>query len=126
MKSFAKTFIVLIIMASIFAPSLFVPSLAHAWPVEADWIALINASGAIGDPDSDFNQAHLDIVGDLTHPAVMLYNDGDYIYYRIRLDGDPSQAGYVKQNTWGILIDTDLNADDYEWMARIDGRPTER
>ena len=104
---------------------LLAPGLAHAWPSEADWIPLINASGAIGDPDSDYTQAHLDIVGDATHPSVMLYNDGDYIYYRIRLDGDPSASGYVKQNTWGILIDTDLNADSYEWMARIDGRPTD-
>ena len=103
----------------------FVPGFAHAWPSEADWIPLINSSGYVGDPDSDYTQCHLDIVGDSTHPAVMIYNDGDYIYYRIRLDCDPRQSGYMKANTWGLLVDTDLNADSYEWMARIDGRPVD-
>jgi uncharacterized repeat protein (TIGR01451 family) len=101
---------------------LFAPGLAHAWPAEADWIPLVNSTGFIEDPDQDYNQCHLDIVGDSSNPAAMIYNDGTHIYYRIRLNCDPSGQGGLKANTWGILIDTDQNADAYEWMVRIDGR----
>jgi len=105
---------------------LLLPGIAHAWPSASDWIPLVNASGYVGDPDSDYSQCHLDVVGDSSlNPAAMVYNDGTYIYYRIRLDCSPSGPGGVKQNTWGLLIDTDMNADSYEWMVRIDGRPTD-
>lgn len=103
---------------------LLIPATAHAaWPsVNSDWIPLYNTAGPIGDPTGD-GAGPRDIVGSTTYPAGYLYNDGAYIYYRIRLDEDPwqSAAQKLKPFGWGFIIDTDQDTDYYEWMVMIDG-----
>ncbi|MCK4911578.1 MAG: DUF11 domain-containing protein, partial [Thermodesulfovibrionales bacterium] len=116
-----STFILAITLAlPMLAVSLISPDNAQAWPTESDWSALVNGATALGDIEGEVAGSR-EIVGDATYPAAYVFNDGNYIYYRIRLDEDPSQAGYLKPFGWGFLIDTDQDSDYYEWMVMIDG-----
>ncbi len=111
-----------IISFFIFATLLLSPDAAQAWPAESDWSALVNGTTNISDPTGD-GATSRDIVGDDTYPAAYVFNDGNYIYYRIRLDVSPWQSGaqLLRPFGWGFLIDTDQNGDYYEWMVMIDG-----
>ena len=110
----------LVALLSVFCLLALTSTDAQAWPTESDWSALVNGSSALGDPTGDGANSR-DIVGDDTHPAAYVFNDGNYIYYRIRLDADPRKQGYLEPFGWGFLIDTDQNSDHYEWMVMIDG-----
>ena len=95
------------------------PALWAAWPSESNWIALQNGGSAI--TDTDDAPGSRDIVGDANNPAVYIFNDGAHLYFRIRVDEDPSQGTGLEPFGWGVLIDTDLNADDYEYLIMLDG-----
>ncbi len=97
------------------------PLQGHAWPAESDWIELYQNNAPITDPEGD-SATSRDIVGTLAYPAAYIYNDGAQMYFRLRLDDDPIHAsGGLQPFGWGILIDTDMNADDYEYMIMLDG-----
>ncbi len=108
----------------VFTTLLISPDAAQAWPAESDWSALVNGSSALGDIEGEVAGSR-EIVGDTTYPAAYVFNDGNHIYYRIRLDEDPSQAGYLKPFGWGFLIETEtdpnLIGNNYDWMVMIDG-----
>ncbi len=116
-KNFKRLFFIFI-----FASLLYSPSIAHAaWPSTADWNPLPQSGGFLTDISSDAN-ASRDIIGDSSNPAAYTYSDGDYIYYRIRLNGDPYfGTNNLKPFGWGFLIDTDSDFADYEWIIMIDG-----
>lgn len=99
------------------------PATAHAgWPTDADWNFFYASDGVtpLWDKVGD-SQNSRDLVGDSSTPTAYSYNDGEYLYYRMRLDEDPSQSGYLQQFGWGLIIDTDGNLDDYEWLIMVDG-----
>jgi uncharacterized repeat protein (TIGR01451 family) len=110
------------VLFSIFCLLVITNTDAHAWPAESDWSALVNGTSALGDVEGDGTTSR-DIVGDDTYPAAYVFNDGNYIYYRIRLSADPWQSAgqLLRPFGWGFLIDTDQNGDYYEWMVMIDG-----
>ena len=97
---------------------------AWAWPTDGDWHPLYQDSDQLADPQSDAqgNDAR-DIVGDATHSAAYLYSDGNFIYFRIRVDQDPRKdaSGALQPFGWGFLADTNQNLDDYEYMIMLDG-----
>ncbi|PLY06793.1 MAG: hypothetical protein C0624_04090 [Desulfuromonas sp.] len=98
------------------------PAVAHAWPSSTDWNPLYKDSGYVDDPEKD-SATSRDIVGDSTYPAAYLYNDGTYIYFRIRIDEDPRDNSLTGLDPfgWGFLIDTDGDTGDYEYMIMLDG-----
>ena len=101
------------------------PNLALAWPADNDWHAIYRGLDQLGDPQKDAtgNDAR-DIVGDTTNSAAYLYSDGNFIYFRIRVDSDPRQnvtTGTMIPFGWGLLVDTNENLDDYEYMVMLDG-----
>ncbi|MDT8316975.1 MAG: DUF11 domain-containing protein [bacterium] len=100
------------------------PRISFAWPTDADWIAVYRGTDTIDDLEGDAAGSR-DIVGDTTtpYPAAYISNDGTYINYRIRLDDDPLNNPRTELDPfgWGFIIDTDQNADDYEWMVMLDG-----
>ena len=93
-----------------------------AWPTDSDWNPLYRAGGFVDDPEKD-SATSRDIVGDTTFAAASLYNDGTYIYFRIRLDEDPRDNSLTGLDPfgWGFLIDTDGDTGDYEFMIMLDG-----
>ncbi len=98
-------------------------SSALAWPADSQWIELVKGGTAIQDAERDANGGVNVVPDDGTHAAAFIYNDGTYLYYRLRLDGAPDQGGngILSQFGWGFEIDTDQNADDYEWLIMCDG-----
>ncbi len=104
----------------LFSLLLAAPSLWAAWPNESNWIELQRNGSSITDPGAD-GATSRDIVGDATNPASYIFNDGSHLYFRIRVDTDPRQGGGLAPFGWGILIDTDMNSADYEYMIMLDG-----
>jgi uncharacterized repeat protein (TIGR01451 family) len=99
------------------------PSVAMAWPTDSQWIPVLKNGDPLRDDDLDASN-WVNIVPDNgTSPAAYFYNDGSYLYYRIRLDDDPrapSGTG-LRPFGWGFEIDTDQNPDDYEWLVMLNG-----
>ena len=111
-----------------------VPSTAFAWPLESEWISLTKATNALFDPTGDSqggNNDSRDIVGSTgpvagactaaSCPTAYLFNDGTYIYFRLRLNADPRQGGGLSPFGWGLLIDTNGVLTDYEWLIMVNG-----
>jgi uncharacterized repeat protein (TIGR01451 family) len=98
-------------------------SSAFAWPADSQWLELVKGGSAIQDDEGDANGGVNVVPDDGSHAAAYIYNDGTYLYYRLRLDDDPTQGGngVFAQFGWGFEIDTDQNADDYEWLIMCDG-----
>ncbi|MDT8442799.1 MAG: DUF11 domain-containing protein [Desulfuromonadales bacterium] len=105
---------------------LFVTSVtsAFAWPSSSQWIPVPKGGTAIQDPQGDAQGARNIVPDDNITPAAYIYNDGINIYFRFRLDDDPTGSGgqgLLQSFGWGFEIDTDQNADDYEWLMILDG-----
>lgn len=111
-----------ILLVSSFLFVLIIPNNAYSdWPDDTDWIAMEGAGGGLlWDVVGDTANSR-DIVGDSTHASAYSYTDGTYLYYRVRLDDDPTQSDALQAFGWGFLIDTDQDNGDYEWMVMIDG-----
>jgi len=103
--------------------SLLLATAAWAWPTDSQWIELVKGGDPIQDSESDANGGVNVVPDNGTHAAAFIYNDGSYLYYRLRLDGDPTHGGngIFAQFGWGFEIDIDQNADDYEWLIMCDG-----
>jgi len=69
-------------------------------------------SGAIDDRD---------IVGTTDQPAGFRAVDGQFLYFRLRLDGSPVQGNGLTQFAWGFEVSTDGDATDYEILIAVDG-----
>ena len=104
------------------ALSILRPEAVSAFPADDnDWIPIYYGSAYMGDPDNDANPDWANLVGDATYPAVYTYNDGTYVYYRMRIDADPTGPGGLDSFGWGIQINTDADPGTYEYMVMIDG-----
>ena len=94
-----------------------------AWPTSGQWIPVYRNNIILQDSISDANGSR-NIVSDSNNVAAFIYNDGTYIYFRLRLDSDPSGGGgqgFLQPYGWGVLLDTNLNASNYEWLIMVDG-----
>ncbi len=102
---------------------LLVPLLLHAWPLPGEWIPVYKNSAFLQDPQGDA-QGSRNIVSDSTHSAAYIFNDGVYVYFRLRLDKDPTGQGgqgLLQPYGWGVEIDSNLNAANYEFLVMLDG-----
>jgi hypothetical protein len=99
------------------------PAPAYAWPTTSQWIPVYKGGVYLQDPLNDASGSR-NIVSDATNDAAFIFNDGTYIYFRLRLDQDPSGKGgqgLLAPYGWGIMLDTNLSSGDYEWMIMADG-----
>ncbi len=98
-------------------------SFLSAWPTTSQWIPILKDGAYLQDDNTD-TQGSRNVVSGPGYSAAFMYNDGTYIYFRLRLDNDPSGTGgqgFLEPYGWGVLIDTNLNYADYEWMFMVDG-----
>lgn len=94
-----------------------------AWPTAGQWFPILRNSLYLQDPIGDASGSR-DVVGDNTYPAAFMFNDGTYVYFRLRLNADPTGSGgqgLLQPFGWGVLFDTNLNYANYEWMIMVDG-----
>lgn len=99
------------------------PSQVHAWPTTSQWIPIYKSSAYLQDPTGDANGAR-NIVSDTNNPAVFIFNDGTNLFFRLRLDNNPSGQGgqgALQAFGWGVEFDTNQNAGNYEWLLMLDG-----
>lgn len=97
---------------------------AWAWPTDSQWFPLSQGYAPIHDPLGDAGGERNVVPDSGAMAAAYVYNDGVNSYYRIRLDASPEGGGgqgYLRPFSWGFEIDTDQNADDYEWLIIING-----
>ncbi|MBF0118989.1 MAG: DUF11 domain-containing protein [Desulfobacterales bacterium] len=102
---------------------LFFPIKAFAWPSANEWVPFYKNGAIVQDSISDTNGTR-NIVSDSTHAAGFIFNDGTYLYFRLRLDDDPTGSGgqgFLKPYGWGIEFDTNKNSNDYEWLMILNG-----
>ncbi|WP_157671853.1 DUF11 domain-containing protein [Desulfuromonas soudanensis] len=94
-----------------------------AWPLDGEWIPLTRNGAILQDPTGDASKS-IDIVSTPTDAPVYFHNDGVYLNFRIRLNGDPRQGSGLQSSGWGIELDIDQDADDYEWLIMCSGLPS--
>ncbi|MBN2061091.1 MAG: hypothetical protein JW882_11820 [Deltaproteobacteria bacterium] len=108
---------------SILALFVFLPWCVHAWPTTNQWIPVYKGGVFLQDDLNDASGSR-NIVSDPNNDAAFIFNDGTYIYFRMRLDEDPSGGGgqgLLQPYGWGVMLDTNLNPGDYEWIIMADG-----
>ena len=96
---------------------------AHAWPTLSQWIPILKSGIYLQDANGDANGSR-NVVSDANNPAAYIFNDGTYLYFRLRLDANPSGSGgqgLLQAFGWGVLLDTDQNSANYEWLMMLDG-----
>jgi uncharacterized protein (TIGR03382 family) len=94
---------------------------AQTFPADAQWTAVAQAQTALGDAATDGAGQGREIVGSATDPALYVASDGAYFYARIRVDVDPTNNGALRPFGWGLLLDTDDDLADYEFLVMVDG-----
>lgn len=72
------------------------------------------------DPAGDVTPASVDIVGDAQFPPAYYAYDGQNVYFRIRLQGDPRSNNSFQNRIWGVLFDYQTPP-SYEFMMAVDG-----
>ncbi len=96
---------------------------ASTFPSASSWVPVQQAGGDVGDIFTDGGQSSRELVGDSNNAAVFIATDGVDFFVRMRLDEDPTGSGanLVQSFGWGLLIDTDNNLLDYEYIIMVDG-----
>ncbi|MES1042533.1 hypothetical protein [Peribacillus simplex] len=77
-----------------------------AFPANTQFQPILLGSQPIFDVVGDESPVSTDIVGNTQFPAAYLAYDGNAIYFRIRVNGDPrnSQKTGFANFAWGFLI----------------------
>lgn len=96
------------------------PAGAQVWPSDAEWEPFFRGGSPIADAEGDA-QGSRDIVGDATDAAAFAHADASFLYFRLRLDEDPRDMMGLRPFNWGVLLDTDGDADAYEALAVVEG-----
>ena len=85
------------------------------------WVALDCAPG--GDPAGDESPSSADLVGDPSHPATYYAYDAKYLYFRYRLDSDPTSKGGFVENIWSALMQVPSgNPKQYQYEIAVNGK----
>ena len=103
------------------------PAAVLAWPDDAQWMPIYRGGLYVQDDNGDTNGSR-NIVSDSNNAAAFLHNDGTTMFFRMRLDDDPSGSGGQKELQsfgWGAEFDTNKDASGYEWLIMVDGIGTE-
>src|SRR3954471_15066605 len=95
---------------------------AQTFP-SSGWLALTQGSAVLADPfDNTFASSAIDLVGDKNNPGALLASDAGYVYFRVRVAGNPVSPithhyyGYL----WSCLLDFDQDPQTYELLTGLD------
>ena len=97
---------------------------ASAWPQPGEWLPLLRGGAIVQDDNTDTNGSR-NVVSGPNHAAAYYFKDDAYLYFRLRLDDDPSGSGggqgLLQSFGWGFELDVNFIAPDYEWLVIVDG-----
>ena len=98
-------------------------AMAQTWPLDSEWIPATINGIPVTDPCNDTPAAlnEKDVVGDVLHPAYFVKLDPDFMYFRIRVDGDPNQGGGLRPFGWAVLVDLARTRLEYEYQFMANG-----
>ena len=91
------------------------PSSEIDWP--DDWET---PSSCISDAANDENPNSVDLIGDVSTPAVGFAVDSDYAYFRERVNGNPAGSGGYGQYAWVVLFQT--SKPEYQYLFSLNGK----
>lgn len=96
---------------------------AQTWPADEDWRVLECGDVPSFDPLADEPSANdeRDVVGDADSPALFFFADDDYMFFRMRVDQDPSDGDEFRPFGWAVEFDVDGVQETYEVIAQVDG-----
>ncbi len=101
------------------------PKVVTAQTFPSDYKTITCDGMASTDDLVDENQGQLNIVGEAGTPAYYYQTDGEFIYFRMRVDESPigmGGQGKFQQFSWSFGVDTDGNtANGYEVLIILDG-----
>jgi hypothetical protein len=97
---------------------------AQVFPPDPDWFAVLDnlCSAPIFDAAGDTGTGTSRDLVRQDAPAVLAWADGQHLYLRLRVDGDPRAGTTWAQFGWGCQISADGNSDAFEWMVLLDGK----
>ncbi|TMU87402.1 hypothetical protein FGG79_04555 [Bacillus sp. BHET2] len=91
------------------------------FPDASQYTPLLLNGSPLFDNFGDESPQPVDIVGNSTYPAGFIAFDGENIFFRIRLNGDPTQGQGFRQFAWGVLFNTTGDPGTYDWLLNVDG-----
>jgi hypothetical protein len=101
-----------------------VPAGAQTFPTSG-WLPLTQSGIALTDPSGDESPAvpGIDIVGDKNDPAAFIASDASFLYFRLRLAGNPVSPinHHFTSYAWTCLLDIDADPTSYELLTALDG-----
>ncbi|WP_405082376.1 carboxypeptidase regulatory-like domain-containing protein [Paenibacillus chitinolyticus] len=93
-----------------------------SFPSDSQFFPVTINGVPVGDPAGDVNPASTDIVGNAQFPAAYVSYDTNFVYFRLRLNGDPRAKTGFDNFAWGVLINTDGSPSTYEWVLAVNGQ----
>lgn len=85
------------------------------------WFAVPLGGVPLGDPANDAPTAR-DVVGDAASPMLFVASDATHVYFRLRVDQDPTQSSTnFAAVGWGCYLDLDADPTTYELATIVDG-----
>jgi len=96
---------------------------AQTFPADDRWSALPCGTGVMVDGHRDQSGAldERDIVGDTLAPAGYRASDTNFVYLRMRVDGNPISGKSLRPFAWGFEFDLDANRSTYELLVILRG-----
>jgi len=119
-KNLRSSLAALGILAFALAPSV---AGAQVWPEDDEWRVLYCGGVPAFDPRQDEPGANgeRDVVGDASSPALYVAADADYLYFRMRVDADPTSGTELRPFGWAVEMDSDGDRRTYEVLGQVDG-----
>src|SRR5690242_1516707 len=77
---------------------------ARAQAPDFDAVAWTALDCGVGDPAGDETPAPVDLVGDAAHLAAFTAHDASFVYFRYRVNADPSGSGGFASYAWTALM----------------------
>jgi PEP-CTERM motif-containing protein len=93
------------------------------FPTDADWTAVTKGGVAITDASLDVlgtGRSFIDFVS-ASAPSAFYSTDGTYLFFRLRVDGDPTDSSGFLSAGWGVQISTDGIGTTWEYAAILNG-----
>ena len=98
-------------------------AVSQEWPTDDEWRPFTQGGFVIADGCADSPGAikERDLCGTPDQGTFMGDFDEDFLYFRIRVDGDPNKSGGLVPYGWVVLLDTARTREDYEYFLLVDG-----